>query len=53
MGISDAINKQREKSDEDTVLCAIAHYSEQLGGCQAIRLTSVFAKNIALETAYL
>lgn len=49
MGISDALNKQREKSDEDKVLCAIAHYSEQLRGCQAIRLASVFAIRIALE----
>ena len=53
MGVSDAINKQREKPDEDEVLCAMAHYSEQLYGCQAIRLTSVFAINIALEMAYL
>lgn len=53
MGISDAINKQREKSDEDKVLCAIAGYSEQLWCCQAIRLASVFAISIALEMVYL
>lgn len=51
MGISDALNKQREKSDEDEVLCARARYSAPLGGCQAIRLASVFAINIALEMA--
>lgn len=53
MGISDPLNKQRKKSDEDKVLYAITHYSEPFWGCQAIRFASVFAINIALEMDYL
>lgn len=53
MGISDALNKRREKSDGDEVLCAIARYSEQLWGSQAIRLALAFAISILLEMAYL